>query len=72
MIRNFTEHAANERTFLAWVRTGIPCYCFCILGDPAERLKGIQQGGRRTRAGSGRPQCPRPLDAEQQVYSALT
>ena len=34
------------------------CYCFCILGAPAERLKGIQQGGRRTRAGSGRPQCP--------------
>ena len=20
-----------------------PCYCFCILGDPAERLKGIQE-----------------------------
>ena len=23
MIRNFTEHSANERTFLAWLRTGI-------------------------------------------------
>ena len=23
MIRNFTDHAANERTFLAWVRTAI-------------------------------------------------
>jgi putative membrane protein len=23
MIRNYTDHAANERTFLAWVRTGI-------------------------------------------------
>lgn len=23
MIKNFTEHAANERTFLAWVRTGV-------------------------------------------------
>ena len=25
-----------------------PCYCLCILGNPAERLKGIQeQEGRR-------------------------
>ena len=23
MTRNFTEHSANERTFLAWIRTGI-------------------------------------------------
>ncbi|HZV21690.1 MAG TPA: DUF202 domain-containing protein [Hyphomicrobiales bacterium] len=23
MIRNFNEHAANERTFLAWIRTGV-------------------------------------------------
>jgi putative membrane protein len=23
MLRNFSDHAANERTFLAWVRTGI-------------------------------------------------
>ena len=23
MIKNFTEHSANERTFLAWIRTGI-------------------------------------------------
>jgi uncharacterized membrane protein YidH (DUF202 family) len=23
MITGYTEHAANERTFLAWVRTGI-------------------------------------------------
>ena len=23
MIRNYSDHAANERTFLAWVRTGI-------------------------------------------------
>ena len=23
MIRNFTEHSANKRTFLAWLRTGI-------------------------------------------------
>ncbi len=23
MMRNFNDHAANERTFLAWIRTGI-------------------------------------------------
>ena len=23
MIGNYSDHAANERTFLAWVRTGI-------------------------------------------------
>ena len=28
MIRNFSDHAANERTFLAWVRTGIAVVAF--------------------------------------------
>jgi putative membrane protein len=28
MIRNFTEHAANERTFLAWIRTAIAVIAF--------------------------------------------
>ncbi len=28
MIRNFAEHSANERTFLAWVRTGIAVIAF--------------------------------------------
>lgn len=28
MIRNFSEHSANERTFLAWVRTGIAVIAF--------------------------------------------
>ncbi len=28
MIQNFTEHSANERTFLAWVRTGIAVIAF--------------------------------------------
>jgi putative membrane protein len=28
MIRNFAEHAANERTFLAWIRTGIAVIAF--------------------------------------------
>ena len=28
MIRNFSDHAANERTFLAWIRTGIAVIAF--------------------------------------------
>jgi inner membrane protein YidH len=30
-IRNFSDHAANERTFLAWVRTGIAIMAFGFL-----------------------------------------
>ena len=28
MIRNYSDHSANERTFLAWVRTGIAVIAF--------------------------------------------
>src|SRR6266446_6112488 len=28
MIRRYSDHAANERTFLAWVRTGIAVIAF--------------------------------------------
>ena len=28
MIQNFTDHSANERTFLAWVRTGVAVIAF--------------------------------------------
>jgi putative membrane protein len=28
MIRNFTDHAANQRTFLAWLRTGVSIIAF--------------------------------------------
>ncbi|HTY65463.1 MAG TPA: DUF202 domain-containing protein [Alphaproteobacteria bacterium] len=35
MIPHFTDHAANERTFLAWVRTGLAIVAF---GFVIERL----------------------------------
>jgi len=35
MIPHFTDHAANERTFLAWVRTGLAVVAF---GFVIERL----------------------------------
>jgi len=31
MIKNFNDHAANERTFLAWVRTAIAVMAFGFL-----------------------------------------
>lgn len=31
MIRSYTEHAANERTFLAWLRTGVAVIAFGFL-----------------------------------------
>src|ERR1700694_4167856 len=31
MIRGYTDHAANERTFLAWVRTAIAVMAFGFL-----------------------------------------
>ena len=31
MIRSYTDHAANERTFLAWVRTGVAVIAFGFL-----------------------------------------
>ena len=35
MIRNFSDHTANERTFLAWVRTAIAVMAFGFLVDTA-------------------------------------
>jgi putative membrane protein len=31
MIANYTNHAANKRTFLAWIRTGLAVAGFGIL-----------------------------------------
>src|ERR1700761_1145915 len=58
MIRGYSDHAANERTFLAWVRTGVAVIAFGFvvekfnlflrtlagvsLGDPGHRIS-IQQ-----------------------------
>ena len=33
MIRSYTDHAANERTFLAWLRTGVAVIAFGFLMD---------------------------------------
>ena len=38
MIRNFRDHAANERTFLAWVRTAIAIMAFGFLIERFDML----------------------------------
>ena len=41
MIRNYGDHAANERTFLAWVRTAI---ALMVFGFAVERLDLVIRG----------------------------
>jgi putative membrane protein len=38
MIRNFADHSANERTFLAWVRTAIAVMAFGFLVERFDLL----------------------------------
>jgi hypothetical protein len=37
MIRGYSDHAANERTFLAWVRTGIAVIAFGFVIESTRR-----------------------------------
>ncbi|MGH7066434.1 MAG: YidH family protein [Acetobacteraceae bacterium] len=51
MIRNFTDHAANERTFLAWIRTAIAVMAFGFLVakfDLFLRIAAVSLGVRRS------------------------
>jgi putative membrane protein len=51
MIRNFTEQSANERTFLAWLRTGIAVIAF---GFVVEKFHLFMAALATTAAGAGR------------------
>jgi putative membrane protein len=61
MIRNFSDHAANERTFLAWVRTAIAVMAFgflvakfdLFLQIAARSLAGERQSARIPGGGFG-------------------
>jgi putative membrane protein len=55
MIERYSDHAANERTFLAWVRTAIAIMAFGFLVakfDLFLRLQGVASAAR-TLPGSG-------------------
>jgi putative membrane protein len=57
VIRNFSDHAANERTFLAWVRTSIAVMAFGFLVEKFGlflQLAGMSLGSRASRLTSHR------------------
>src|SRR3984893_6832056 len=45
MIANYTNHAANERTFLAWIRTGFVVAGFCFFLIKLNVFVGAVGGG---------------------------
>src|SRR5262249_53928342 len=50
MIRNFSDHAANERTFLAWTRTGLAVIAFGFLVEKFELIMDTLAGATRDAA----------------------
>ena len=53
MIRGYSDHAANERTFLAWVRTGIAVIAF---GFVIEKFNVFMATVATSAFGDGAPQ----------------
>jgi putative membrane protein len=47
MIRGYSDHAANERTFLAWVRTGIAVIAFGFVIEKFNLFLSTIAGGTR-------------------------
>ena len=45
MIANYTSHAANERTFLAWIRTGLAVTAFGFFLVKLNLLVAVAGGG---------------------------
>ena len=52
MIKNFSDHAANERTFLAWVRTAIAVMAFGFLVERFDLFLRFAPTALATHAGS--------------------
>ena len=61
MIRNYSDHAANERTYLSWVRTGIAVTAFGFVVEKfnlfmltlARSLVAAEHGAQLRRLSSG-------------------
>jgi putative membrane protein len=54
MIERYSDHAANERTFLAWVRTAIAIMAFGFLVEKFDlfvEMAGTSLGGHRVTVG---------------------
>jgi putative membrane protein len=50
VLKNFSDHAANERTFLAWVRTAIAVMAFGFLVEKFDLFLRFTAGGAKARA----------------------
>jgi putative membrane protein len=50
MIERYSDHAANERTFLAWVRTAIAIMAFGFLVEKFDLFLRIASGSLATRS----------------------
>jgi putative membrane protein len=50
MIEHYSDHAANERTFLAWVRTAIAVMAFGFLIERFDIFLAVMTSGARSRA----------------------
>ena len=57
MIKNFSDHAANERTFLAWVRTAITVMAFGFLVEKFDLF--LRIAAVSATSGSTRPPTPK-------------
>jgi inner membrane protein YidH len=44
MIRSYSDHAANERTFLAWVRTGLSAVALGIVVEKGSLISLVMAG----------------------------
>jgi putative membrane protein len=53
MIERYSDHAANERTFLAWVRTAIAIMAFGFLVQKFDLFLRIAAGSLNARSPSG-------------------
>jgi uncharacterized membrane protein YidH (DUF202 family) len=56
MIANYTNHAANERTFLAWIRTGLAVAAFGFF------LNACETPARAVRYSRAAARLPAPSD----------
>jgi putative membrane protein len=55
MIKRYSDHAANERTFLAWVRTAIAIMAFGFLVEKFDLFLALSSLGEKTRAAPSHP-----------------
>ncbi len=51
MIDRFSDHAANDRTFLAWVRTGIAVIAFGFVVEKFNLFVLVMAGSASAEAG---------------------